>query len=184
MLTVFGDALGIPFSQILSFIGVGRKVEEPGVAGLQFVNHLPLCITQAKKPKRIIGSEQGHLILIIEKRPALIFGGARKAEQVQNRRARIDKTGDPSHANGLMEQAGSRKNQWDADIFIIDKERMAVVSRMLAESFAMIAEQNEQRVVQKISLAQAVQQLAKSGVGFMEGVAIAIDLRFFRKRPR
>src|SRR6266550_2876430 len=69
----------------------------------------------------------------------------------------------------------------DADILVVEVERMAVVAVVLTEGFAVIAENNPQRLPVEASCLESLHQRAERRVAVMDGITIPPELVAVRK---
>src|SRR6185503_13685034 len=69
-----------------------------------------------------------------------------------------------------------------AHVLFIQKERVPVVSFVLAECLSVIAKDYKERLLIQSACAQALDQRAQCGVGVVQGVQITIALGVFQER--
>src|SRR5207302_5421484 len=97
-----------------------------------------------------------------------------KAEQVKDRRCRIDQAGRTGNADLVFNQAWSRDHIRNMNIFVVDEKGMTEVALVLAESFAMVAKKNKECVPVQISHPQPAQQFTQRLISIMQGVQITV----------
>src|SRR5262249_39704351 len=144
----------------------------------------PASISQSKPAERVIREEQRQPLRLVQKRLALVIRRHLQAEQIQDRRRRVNQARRARDMHRRMYQCRCRDYEWHSHVFVVNEKSVGIIPFVLSERFAVIAKNHEKRIRVQPALLESFEQLSQGSVREVKRVAIAIDLRVAAKGPR
>src|SRR5438552_709677 len=178
------NTFGLLDGEVFLFIRIGRKIKQFGAAAFQFVNKFPAAVAQSQKSERIIGVKQSCPRRRIEQGGALVLLWNRQAEQIENRRRGVHETRGAFRADWFADEARSDDEIGHMDVLLVDEQGVAEVAFVLAKRLAVVAENEEQRLVKQAARLQTTEKPLQNSVTVVQGVSIAANFIVSWKRSR
>jgi hypothetical protein len=179
-----GNQVGVFVRKVEAFFGVGFEVEELGARGVEAGDEFPFSVAHAGEWQPVIGEEKGGTRSGTKEGGALILGRWGESEQVEDGWGEIDEAGDSVHAPRLVVCAGHGDEERDAHVFFVHEKGVAEIGFVLAEGFAVIAVDDEERVGVEAAPAEGFEERAEGGVAVMKGVEVLRGFFGVGKRTR
>src|SRR5207302_4290920 len=109
-LTVSRPPLRIAGSKVTILLSIVLQIKEHRPVGIDLMDQLPAPVAQSNETERVVGAEKRHARLIVQQRLPLEGARNRQAEEIENGRRGVDKTGDALDLSRLPNQAGRDDN--------------------------------------------------------------------------
>src|SRR5439155_23620024 len=100
----------------------------------------------------------------------------RKSDQVQYSWGCVDQAGRAPDPDLFSNQIRRRDEIGHVYVFVVNRERVAEISRVLPEGLAVISEDHEQYTLVQIPLPQPAEQVAESRISIMQSISVAPKL--------
>ena len=120
------------------FGGIIIQIKKRSAARFDLVDELPRAVAQAEKAEGIVGEEEGHSCFL-KGGGALPLGRGIDADEIADRAGDVDEAHGAGDAD-LVIEAGEDEEEGDVEIFFVDEVGVAEVAVVLAEGFAVVAE--------------------------------------------